>query len=135
MDSEILHQLELIRVYIFIMMCAITAWATFKIVLTIQNILIGFKKVWDTTFLNRIDKHFDLGNYQEIIDECKEIIEKYPSHSNATWFLAKAYYHLNKQPEAVKYFNKAVELAPSWKNDANDYIELLNERLNIYYKG
>ena len=134
MDTEILNQLELIRIYVFIIMFAIVAWAAFKIVQSVKTIYIGFNKSWDTAFCNRIDKYFDLGNYQEIVDECEELLKKYPCHADATWYLARAYFGLNKQPEAIKYFNRLVELKPGWKESADEYIEAINERLSIHYK-
>lgn len=79
-------------------------------------------------------KYLDIGNYNEVISSCEEVLGKYPYHSDATWYLARAYFGLNKQPEAIKYFNKAVELVPTWKDTANAYIEILNERLSINYK-
>jgi tetratricopeptide (TPR) repeat protein len=120
-------------VYVFILMITIVIWAIFRIAQTAQTIFLGFKKSWDTAFDNRMSKYLDIGNYNEVISACEEVLEKYPFHSDATWYLARAYFGLNKQPEAIKYFKKAVELVPSWKDSANEYIEILNERLSINY--
>ena len=131
MDSEILQQLEQIRVYVFIIMIAIVLWAFFKVLESVQKIFIGFKKTWDTAFDNRIQRYFDIGEYEKIIKECEEVLEKYPLHRDAIWYLARAYFGQNNYDQSIKYFKKATDLVPHWKDSAEEYIEILNQRLPI----
>jgi len=44
MESEIAQELVTIRVYVFIIMCAIVLWVFFKILESSQRIFFGFKK-------------------------------------------------------------------------------------------
>ena len=59
MESEILEQLVLIRVYVFVIMLAIVLWVFFKILESAQNIFVGFKNAWDTSFNNRMERLMD----------------------------------------------------------------------------
>ncbi len=128
MDTEILQQLELIRVYLFIIMCAIVVWVFIKSLQSIQRLIIDFKKTWDTSFDNKMLKYMDVGDYDKVINECKEVIKEYPNHVDATWYLAKAYYYTEDNELSKECFKKAIYLIPSWEEIANDYINKLNDR-------
>lgn len=97
MESEILQEIETIRGYIFVMMCAVVLWVIFKVLESAENVFIGFKKAWDTDFKNRMGKYQDSGKFEEIINECKEKLEKYQNHIDAVWFIAIAYYYTETQ--------------------------------------
>ena len=82
----------------------------------------------DEQFSDSITKMLDLGEYEKVIEECKEKLEKYPNYSDAVWYLAKAYYYTENNKLALECFEKAVYLAPGWGEHAPQYIEKLNER-------
>ncbi len=128
MEANILKELEAIYRILFVIMCAVLFWAIIKGLTWIQNLVEGFKKAWDAWFDNSMCKYLDLGEYNKIIDECKEKLKKYPNHSSAIWFLAKAYYYKEENELSKKYFEKAIYLAPSWEEDAKEYLGKLNER-------
>ena len=128
MEAEILKELETIRVYAFISMCALLLWVFFKILQTTQNIFTGFRKAWETDFDNRMSKLEDMGDYQKVIKECEEKLKKYPNHLTATWYLAKAYYYTEANSASKELFEKVVYLAPSWREDVEYYLDKLNER-------
>ena len=128
MESQILQELELIRGYVFVMMCAVVLWVFFKVLESTQNVFTGFKKAWDTSFTNRMSTFQDSGEYEKIIEECKEKLKKYPNHTDAVWFIAIAYYYTEQFESSKLSFEKAIYLVPSWKESAARYIEKLNER-------
>lgn len=128
MDSEVLQQLELIRVYVFVIMLALLIWAVLKTVESIQTIIIRFKETWDTSFQNKMEKLFDKGDYETIIVKCKEIIDEYPNHIDANWNIAKAYYYTNANDLSKKHFEKTAYLLPSWEENVSDYIDKLKNR-------
>lgn len=132
MEEEIINQLELIRIYVFIIMAAVVLWALVKILESSQRIIIGFKKAWNISFNNRMEKYCDLGEYKKVLKECGEVLEKYPFHKDAIWYMARAHYGENNYKESIEFFKKAVDLVPYWEDSANDYIAILNQRLNIY---
>jgi len=128
MESEILQQLELIRVYVFVIMVAIVLWALFKIIESVQNVFIGFKKAWDASFNNRMEKLMDIGKYDKIINECKDVLQKHPNHIDAVWYTAKAFYYTGDNEASKEYFDKAIYLVPSWDETATVYLNELKNR-------
>ena len=128
MEAEMLQELQLIRVYVFIIMFAIVLWAIIKIIESIQRVFIGFKTAWDTRFENITESLLDIGDYEEVINKCNAVLNKYPNHSNANWYIAKAYYYTNNNALSKKHFEKTIYLVPSWKETAGEYLNKLNER-------
>lgn len=128
MEAEILKELSTIRVYVFIIMVGIIIWLALNIINGILKLVEGYKKALDAHFENSMVKMFDLGEYEKVIEECIETLEKYPNHIDATWFLAKAYYYTENNQLALEYFDKTLYLAPSWEESINGYIKKLNAR-------
>jgi len=128
MEEEIINQLNSIRVYIFIIMCIIAVWASLKSIESIQNILSGFKRAWDTLFINKVSKCLDVGDYDRAIRLCRLKLDKLPEHSDAHWLIARAYFYNEENDLARKYFEKAVYFIPEWKESAEPYINELNNR-------
>lgn len=130
MDSEILKVLEQIRGYVFITMAVFVIWFSLKIIESIQKIVIGYKKVWDTRFENRMEKLMDIGDYDKVIVECKEVLDSHPNHIDAVWYTAKANYYKGNIDQSIDYFDKAIYLVPSWKETASVYINELKTANN-----
>lgn len=125
MESEILTTLQEIRAYAFITMIAVVMWVFFKILESIQRIITGFKKAWDDQFNTRMLDLIQKGNYDDVITECADILNKSSNNLNANWFIARAYYHKQDSSHARNYFEKVIQLEPSWKEDAEDYLSKL----------
>jgi tetratricopeptide (TPR) repeat protein len=89
-------------------MVAFMVWISLKIIESIQKIFIGFKKTWDTRFDNNMEKLMDIGEYNKVIEECKDVLDKYPNHVDAVWYTAKAHYYKENNEESKQYFNKAI---------------------------
>ena len=128
METEILKELSTIRVYVFIIMAGLIIWVAMYLLGGMQRLVEGYKKTLDAHFENSMRKMLDLGKYEKVIKECIEILEKYPNHIDATWFLARAYYYTENNKLSLEYFDKVVSLMPSWEDSANDYIKKLNAR-------
>ena len=128
METEILQELQSIRTFIFIIMFVIIIWAFFKILESSLNIFTGFRKAWDTDFANRTGDLLDTGEYEKIIDACKEKLKKYPNYIDANWYLAKAYYYTENNKLSEEHFKKSIYLMPSWEESAEAYLEELKKR-------
>lgn len=96
METEILQQLELIRIYVFIIMFALVIWVFLKSLESLIKVFSGFKKASDNFFDNKVSKLLDTGSYEEAIQECKEKLKKQPNNVGAVWHIAKAYYYTGK---------------------------------------
>lgn len=128
METEILKELSTIRVYVFIIMVGIVTWLALNIIGWLQKLVEGYKKALDAHFENSMVKMLDLGEYEKVIEECIETLEKYPNHIDATWFIAKAYYYTENNQLALEYFDKTLYLVPSWEESINGYVKKLNAR-------
>jgi len=128
MESEIIKELVTIRVYVFIIMCVFVIWFFFKILESLKNIISGFKRAWDEYFSDRILKMIEIGKYEDVIEECKEKLEKYPNHIDAVWYLARAYYYTENNELSLECFERVIYLSPTWEESATPYIEKLNAR-------
>jgi len=126
MEADMLNTLETIRGYIFIMMCAIVAWAIFKVIESTQRVVLGFKKAMNDAFESNIEALLDKGCYEQAIGECKDKLGKYPKHSGAIWLLARAHYLNEDHREAKAYFEEAVKLVPSWQESVDAYLKKIN---------
>lgn len=115
MDSEILKTLQEIRDIVHVVAWVVTFCALVWAANWASSIVANFKKTWENDFFNRADKYFQSANYEKLIEHCEEKLRKYPNHSNATWWLARANKGLGNQPESKALFEKLLELEPSWK--------------------
>jgi len=127
MESEILQELQLIRIFLFIIMCGLILVFIVNFIGSIQRVVIGFRDAFVKNFENRIEKLLIKGMYDEVVDECKEVLEKNPNDLDVMWYLARAYYMDGKYNESKEYFEKAVNLMPGWKKSAQPYLDKMNE--------
>lgn len=127
MEAEILQELESIRVYLFILMCGLTLFIFFKILESVQRIQIGFQDSVNKSFENRMQKLLNKGNYDEVIKECKGVLENYPNDVDAIWYQAKAYYMKGDNEVAKELFERVIYLLPGWESSAKPYLENMNE--------
>ena len=116
------------RGYIFVMMCAVVAWAIFKVIESTQRLVAGLKKAMNDAFESNTDEMIDKGCYESAIEACEEKLKKYPKHSGVIWQLARAHYLSENHDKAREYFEKAVNLVPSWEDSAEAYLKKINER-------
>ena len=128
MEAEILSQLELIRVYVFIIMFALVIWVLLKSIESLTRIFTGYKSASEKFFENKVSKLLDSGSYEEAIEECKEKLKKQPNNLDAVWFIARAYFYTGEDRLSQEYFEKVVYLAPGWEESANGYIEKIKSR-------
>ena len=128
METEILKELSTIRIYVFIIMAGLIIWVAMYLLGGMQRLVENYKKTLDSHFENSMLKMLDLGEYEKVIEECIETLERYPNHVDATWFLAKAYYYTENNQLALEYFDKTLYLVPSWEESINGYVKKLNAR-------
>ncbi len=128
MESQILQELELIRSYLNTIMIVVVIWFLVKLVESLPKIFSGFKTAWNEAFRNRMSNFQEKGDFKRIIEECEEELKKYPNHVDANWYMALANYYSENNTEAIKYFEKSIDLTPSWEASANEYIEKIRAR-------
>lgn len=130
METEILHEIQTIRAYLFICTIIFVFWVSIKILQSLITIFNGFKKAQDERFIDSMEKLMNKGKYKQVIGECLEELEENQNNINANWYLARAYYCKEENELSKKYFAKTVHLVPSWKESAMPYLEELDKRLN-----
>jgi len=115
MGNEILHTLEEIRGILFVLTLIVSIVMLFWVTNWIINIVFNFKKAWESNFKKQADKYFESANFAKLVEHCEDKLRKYPNHSTATWWLARANQELGKESEAKALFEKLLELQPNWK--------------------
>jgi tetratricopeptide (TPR) repeat protein len=53
----------------------------------------------------------------ELVEFCLKHLKKKPKEAYAYWFLGQSHYKMKEYDKAVEYFNRAVELCPSWEKE------------------
>lgn len=71
----------------------------------------------DNMFYNSASAMYESGDLKGLIEYCHEHIKNKPKEAYAYWFLGKAHFQMKKLDKAEEYFNKAVEIYPSWEKE------------------
>jgi len=119
MDTVILQELQLIRLYVFILMAVF-------VISFLSKLYVNWKKAVQIHFENKVENFIDKGEYDKAIKACTEKLKKYQNHLYATWFIAKAYYYTEDYSQAKFHFEKTLHLSPSWEKSVEPYIVKLN---------
>lgn len=94
-----------------------------------SNILANFKRAWADGFINRANSYFESADYERLAVHCEEKLRKFPNHTNAIWWLARAKQEMGKSLEARTLFEKLLELEPSpnWRiSHVDPYLKKLS---------
>jgi tetratricopeptide (TPR) repeat protein len=59
----------------------------------------------------------DKGDLDRLIDLCNKIIERYPSHSYAHWYLGIAYYRKKDWRKSLNEFEYINNIEPGWREE------------------
>ncbi len=115
MEKEILQTLQEIRGILYFLTVVVSLIMLILAASWVSNILANFKKAWENDFTNRADKYFERGDFDKLAEHCEEKLSKYPNHSNAIWWLARAKLEKRESAEAKLLFEKLLELEPGWR--------------------
>lgn len=127
MEQNILNTLQEIRGLLYVLIIMLGFVMLIWVINWISNIKRNFKNAWENDFIQLADKYFENGNYTKLIEHCKNKLEAYPNHSNATWWLARAELEVGNVSNAKTLFEKVLKLEPSWKETHIDpYLEKLS---------
>ncbi|MBW9274772.1 MAG: tetratricopeptide repeat protein [Candidatus Thiodiazotropha sp. (ex. Lucinisca nassula)] len=115
MEIEILQTLQEIRGILYALTAIVSLVMLVWMANWISNIIANFKKALENDFINRADKYYKSAEFDKLAEHCQEKLAKYPNHSNATWWLARAKLETGSSSEARKLFKRLLELEPNWK--------------------
>jgi len=116
MEQEILQTLQEIRVILYILLIVVSVGMLVWIVHWISNIAANFQSAWENDFITQADKYFESANFDKLIEHCQDKLNKFPNHSNATYWLARAKLELGDSAESKALFQRLLELEPSWRD-------------------
>ena len=114
MEKEVLQTLQEIRGILYVLTVIVSLVMLVWVANWVCNIVANLKKAWENDFITRADKYFKSAEFDKLTEHCQEKLAKYPNHSNATWWLAKAKLETGNNSEARKLFERLLELEPSW---------------------
>ena len=73
------------------------------------SVLLSFILLISCSIEKKIQRAFDMGQYQQVIDYSLPLIETNPSDSRAHWFIAESYRLSNRIKESEPYYRKATD--------------------------
>jgi len=120
MEQEILSALKNIRFLLYVFITLFGIFTFLWVINGVSAIRKNFGNAKEDTFIDEADKYFESANYKKLVKLCKEKLEKYPNHSNATWWLARAYLELGNKSEAKMLLEKILELEPRWEKSLTE---------------
>ncbi|MGI1670540.1 MAG: tetratricopeptide repeat protein [Neptuniibacter sp.] len=107
------------------------------IYLLVTLILIVVIKTLITAFYRRISGNsqrevlnvlIDKGEYDFALKKCNRVLKKRPQDSYFLWMKANILFKLNSLGEARELFQKLSEDEPLWKEDAEKFLNAINEK-------
>jgi len=89
---------------------------------------VALNKKWDTMPIAQ--SALRDGKYDDVIKRCLKDLEKTPTHTQAHWYLGRAYYAKQMWPEAKREMELVGELEPTWRDEyTKPYLEEIEKKL------
>ncbi|MBU1109950.1 MAG: tetratricopeptide repeat protein [Candidatus Riflebacteria bacterium] len=85
-------------------------------ILLIGIVLLGCSSTDDAKRLVQIDRKLNSGQFENVIQESKEYLQKYPDSCRGWNILGWAYLNSNNLEDAEKSFDKAIAIDKKWDN-------------------
>lgn len=80
--------------------------------------------------IKKINKLETLGKHQKIIDIIDEYINRFPGETTFKWYKGRALFKLKRYEASKSVFSGIVSDEPLWKEDAQKYLESINDIQN-----
>jgi hypothetical protein len=129
-EEQILSTLQDIRGYLF---AGVAIFGVFVFLLgyeTVARVLADFRKkaAARNDFLTQANKLFDSGQYNVLVDFCRNRIGRNARDHKASWWLGKALYASERYGEAKTVFEKLGIVIPEWRvNYITPYLEAIDK--------
>lgn len=102
----------------------IIATSFFKLIFNVIH-----RNLSGTSQAQTINILIDKGYYDVALRKCETFISKRPCDANLLWLRATLYFKLDKKDKAMSEFQNLIKTEPLWKEDAQKYIDVLNDEL------
>ena len=115
MENEILIALNEIKSILYIILSVVVIGVVANWIragISFKNLV---SKEIANIFTDESNTLYDEGKFHELIEKCEEHLEKRKNNVNALWYMAKAYYQLDKYEKSKELFEKVIKAEPSWK--------------------
>lgn len=116
METEI-TLLQDIKSALWVLVFIVSVGVAATVVRSIVTSYRAVKTEIDNIFYNSASAMFESGTLNELVEFCHDHLKKKPKEAYAYWFLGKAHYQMKELDKAEEYFNKAVEIYPSWEKE------------------
>jgi tetratricopeptide (TPR) repeat protein len=116
METEIAI-LQDIRSALWVLIIVVSIGVVAVVVRAIVTSYRAVKTEIDNFFYNSASAMYESGDLNELVKYCQEHLKKKPKEAYAYWFLGKAHFQMKELDKAEEYFNKAVEIYPSWEKE------------------
>jgi len=136
METEI-TLLQDIKTALWVLIFIVSIGVVATVVRAIITSFRAVKTEIDNMFYNSASAMYESGDFKELIEYCHNHLKKKPKEAYAYWFLGKTHFQLKNLDKAEEYFNKAVEIYPSWEKEwVGPFLEkITSERNSPLTKG
>ena len=70
--------------------------------------------------LNRFDEYIEKKDFTRVLNECKDLLKKYPKEADLFYYLARAEKVLDNKKLALEHFTKAINLNSKYQKAYNE---------------
>lgn len=116
MNDELIL-LQEIKFALWILIYLVGIGVAFSILRVVVASYRTIKNELDNIFYNSASAMYENDDYDELIKYCHEHLKKKPKEAYCYWFLGKVYFQRKEYDDAVKYFEKTIEIYPSWEGE------------------
>jgi len=114
-EKEIINLLNNIQILLLVLVIVIIIHIVINFIRKYRNY--NYKNYIENKFINEADDLFDSKEYNQLLSHCNFKLTKFPNHSNAIWWKAKAQLALENINEAELLFKKLLKIEPSWNDE------------------
>jgi tetratricopeptide (TPR) repeat protein len=128
MEQQILSTLQEIKTAIYVLMAIVVLGVVASFIRAGISAKSLLKGKLDDLFRDEANHLFDRAAFDELIKYCEDKLNSKPFHSDALWYVAKAYYQKGEHKKAKEYFEKLAKSEPSWeKQYVQPYLEKIDQ--------
>jgi tetratricopeptide (TPR) repeat protein len=128
MDTEILANLEQIKSLLVAILVIVSIILLWQVVVVTSRFLTKGTIYREKVFIHLASKHYDNGEYEELIRYSEEKIRKWGNNPYPMYWLARGHLKQGNLEAAKKLFEEVEEMEPEWRQSIEPYLAEINGR-------
>ncbi len=116
--------MEKIDLILYILIAMIALNVISKTIRSYNDFIVSGKGIYD-----KIRRDISKGNFAKAIELCESCLINKPYDSQLLWFQAEILFRTQQYKKALEKFEYILEHEPTWKEDAQNYIEAIQKKI------